>query len=399
MEIRKLDLPDFPASHALGAEAFGPAPAGTPPYVAPTELPVGRHTWGAFDDGRLVAKVVAVELASWFGGSRVPTCGIADVAVAPEHRAGGLLRRVFAPLLEEAAGRGEVLSTLYPTASGIYRPLGYELITTHEVVEVPTAHLARLRAPVGTTTRRATAADVPALKAVYDTWAAAQNGPVTRTGPDFAATDDELVAGFTAVTLAVDADEHGHERVVGFASWNRSGGFGPDGKVDVWDLLAVTPDGYRALWTVLGSFSSVTSAIRVRTSGADPARLVLPTAAWTSDPATLHPYMLRVSDVAGAFTAVSPGVPGLTGEVPFSVSGDPFAAADGHYLLTLGAGTARVATAGGPTYTTQGIALAFAGAQSSANLRLLGHLTGPDTHDAVLDAVLGGRPLHVRDYF
>uniref|UniRef100_UPI003A5C7228 hypothetical protein n=1 Tax=Nocardioides sp. TaxID=35761 RepID=UPI003A5C7228 len=79
--------------------------------------------------------------------------------------------------------------------------------------------------------------------------------------------------------------------------------------------------------------------------------------------------------------------------------------ADGHYLLVLGEEPAhceRVAatpTRDVATFTTQGLALAYAGAQSCANLRFLGHLTGPDTRDRLLDAVLGGRPLHIRDYF
>jgi hypothetical protein len=47
----------------------------------------------------------------------------------------------------------------------------------------------------------------------------------------------------------------------------------------------------------------------------------------------------------------------------------------------------------------RGLALAYAGAQSCANLRMAGLLSGPDDHDAVLDALLGGRQTHIRDYF
>jgi hypothetical protein len=47
----------------------------------------------------------------------------------------------------------------------------------------------------------------------------------------------------------------------------------------------------------------------------------------------------------------------------------------------------------------RGLALAYAGAQSTANLRMAGLLTGPGTHDATLDALLGGRQVHIRDYF
>jgi hypothetical protein len=50
-------------------------------------------------------------------------------------------------------------------------------------------------------------------------------------------------------------------------------------------------------------------------------------------------------------------------------------------------------------FDVRGLALAYAGTQSCANLRLAGLLTGPDAHDATLDALLGGRQLHIRDYF
>ncbi|MBC7638995.1 MAG: GNAT family N-acetyltransferase [Rhodoferax sp.] len=405
MEIRKLDLADLPQAHDLSSEAFGPPPAGSPQPVPPPEPPPGRHSWGAFDGGRLVAKAVALEFTSWFGGAEVPTCGIAGVAVAAEHRGGGLLRQLFTPLLEESVARGEVISTLYPTANGIYRGLGYELISSYDQVEIPTADLARVRPPLTVRTRRATAADVPAMQEVYAAWAAAQNGPLTRTGPRYGRPAEQELADHTGVTLAVDTVD-GVEQVVGWGSWVRSDGYGPQGVVEVWTLVGLSADAYRAIWLTMATFASVAGTVRLRTSGADPARLVLPTAAWGHVARHAHPYSLRVSDVAGALTARAVHVPGLAAEVPFAVAGDVFGASDGHYLLTLGDARGlcgRVSEPSGgaavPTFTPQGIALAFAGAQSCANLRLLDHLTGPDTHDLVLDAALGGRPLHIHDYF
>jgi hypothetical protein len=48
----------------------------------------------------------------------------------------------------------------------------------------------------------------------------------------------------------------------------------------------------------------------------------------------------------------------------------------------------------------RGLALLYAGAQSCANLRTAGHLRGGDPEqDLDWDAVLGGRQLHIRDYF
>jgi len=401
MEIRLIDPVD-PADHAaqfrLGAEAFG-----APPYPAtvpdpPTTRPEGREVWGAFDGGTLVARVAAHSYESWWHGQPIPTCGIAGVTVAPEHRGEGLLRPLFDAALEASAGRGESVSTLYPTANGIYRSLGYELVASYDTVEIPTHELAGVRAPATTRTRRAQVEDVASVRASYDEWAGAQNGPLTRTGPRFATTDADLLAEVTGVSLAVEGDD-----VVGYAIWDRGEGYDPTTSViEIHDLVATSLDGYRALWRMFASYSSVVGRLRVSTSGEDAARLVLPTSTWSV--VSRHPYMLRVSDPMAALTAARLALPGLAPtEVPFAVVGDRLGRADGGYVLTLGSepGTCeRVAPRDGvPTFTTQGLALAFSGAQSCANLRLVGHLTGPETHDRLLDAVLGGRPLHVRDYF
>ncbi len=192
-----------------------------------------------------------------------------------------------------------------------------------------------MRPPATTRTRRATAADVPALQEVYAAWAAAQNGPLTRTGLRFTQSPEDLLGDYTGITLAVD----GGGAIVG---WMGSGSAATATDrtrlVEVWDLYGLSADAYRALWAVAGSFVSVAGTVRVRTSGADPARLVLPTSAWAGVARHRHPYMLRVGDVAGAFTALAPRVPGLAADVRFAVAGDRFATTDGHYRLILGDG-------------------------------------------------------------
>lgn len=400
--LRPLATDDVPAALALGAEAFGspaggtaPPPTAPPPADPPADPPPGRHAWGTFDaGGRLVAKAVGLELGSWFGGVEVPTCGVAGVAVVAERRGDGLLADLVGALLDEAVARGEVISTLYPTAPGVYRRLGYELVGSLDTVELPTAELLGVRAATGVTTRRATAADAGAVRAVHDRWAAAQHGALTRRGGSFAGADDGLPAG-TGVTLAVDAAGD----VVGYAAWHRGEGYDPATAVLVVDeLLALSGEAHRALWRVLGSFSTVAGRVRLTTSGDDPARLVLPGGTWRV--VGSHPYALRLLDVERAFSLRR--LPG-TADASFAVAGDPVASTDGSYRLRVdGAGTRcerTGAAASGPTFTPQGLALAWAGVQRCATLRMVGHLAGPAAYDATLDALLGAGRLQVRDYF
>ncbi|MGM3253302.1 hypothetical protein ACS22W_26080, partial [Escherichia coli] len=82
------------------------------------------------------------------------------------------------------------------------------------------------------------------------------------------------------------------DEVLGYAAWRRGQGYDESAVVEVDDLVVRHADAARALWSVLGSFASVVGHVRVQTSGADVARLVLPTLHWRV--VGSHPYMLRV---------------------------------------------------------------------------------------------------------
>ena len=393
--VRPLDPADPAADAArrLGWEAFG-MPSTPPAEPARLDGP-GMAWFGAFEGGALVARMVDRDFHSWFGGALVPTSGIAGVTVAAEARGRGTLTPLFTATLGHARERGAVLSTLYPTAPGIYRGFGYELVADFVTVQVPTtAFTAVARPAAGTTTRRATGDDLEALRAVYDGWAGAQDGPLSRRGVSFDATAAELVSEPDGVSLA--EDESG---VVGYAAWNRGQGYGEAAALEVTDLFARTADGYRALLRLLGSFASVAPTTRVDTSGDDLARLVLPSVGWRVH--STSPYMLRVLDVPGAFEARQ-YAPSITAELDFALEGDFLAGLDGAYRLSIADGRAACTRVprSDRVLTPRGLSLLYAGAQSSANLRVAGHLRGGDpARDADWDSLAGGRQLHVRDYF
>jgi predicted acetyltransferase len=396
LTTRPLTRDDFDQSMALSREAFGHLPQGATQATAADFPRPGYHAFGSFDGDHLVARVVTREYHSWFGGSAVPTGGIAGVAVTAERRGEKLLDDLFRAALDDGfRERGEVVSTLFPTAPGIYRKFGYELISSYDEVEIPSSALAGLRAGDRVRTRRATPADFDAVREVYDAWATAQNGPLTRRGPSFPTDAEGFIEAFTGVTLAIDdAGE-----IVGFASWQRGQGWGESATLEVSDLLALSADGYRALWRVRGSFGSVVGRVRVCTSGDDVARLSLPSAHWNV--VARSPYMLRVHDVPGAFAARDWPV---DGEVSFTVAVDHVGTANGSWHLVIEQGKATCApgseSSGGLVLTPSGLALAWAGAQTCANLRMAGHLSGGTAEDdTVLDRLLEPRPIHIRDYF
>lgn len=409
LEIRRSVLADAAAARLLGQEAFG-VPAVRPPDPRPdTWPPANVRPWSVHDGGELVAALGVRRFTSWFHGTALPTAGFAGVTVAAERRGEGVLRPLFDAALSEAREQGEVVSTLYPSAAGIYRGLGYEVIGSYDEVRLPMSALATVRPPSGDVrARRATPADIEAIRAVYRTWAAGQNGPLTREERPFTAEPDELFgseAACTGVSLAVGPGDD----ILGFVSWSRGSGQDGADALAVDDLVALTPDAARALWRVLGSFGTVVGSVRLSTSGgwagSDPSRLVLPDHTATT---TSRPYMLRLLDVAAALGAAH--LPPLTARVPFAVVDPRTPDIEGRWTLLVDDGAAHVrpdalsASEVGReqdrlTFTSPGLALSYAGAASTPTLRLAGHVTGPPTHDRLWDALWHGRDVHVRDYF
>lgn len=396
LTVRALTDADAAAARQLGFEAFG-VPSSPPVEPASVSQP-GRAWFGAFDHAKLAARMVDRDYDSFFGGTAISTSGIAGVTVAAEYRGQGLLTALLAETLASARGRGAMISTLFPTAPGIYRRFGYEVVADFRTVEAPTQALAAAAVRSGgarLATRRAGAADFDAIRTVYDAWAREQNGPLTRRGVSFDATAEQFVEDFTGVTVAVDASDV----VQGFASWRRGQGYGEDAVLEVSDLLATSAAAYRALLMAIGSFSSVTSRTRIDTSGDDLVRSFLPSAHWRVVDST--PYMLKLLDVEGAMSARR-YPPGFSGRLGFSLTGDFLSDLDGSYVLEVGDGRGRCTRGGADdrTFTPQGLALLYAGTQSSANLRTADHLRGGDAAaDLVWDALFGGRQQHIRDYF
>ena len=393
LSVRRLEPEDAESARRLGMEAFG-VPSSPPTSPATIDQP-GRTWYGVFDGDQLAGQLIDREYDAYFGGVPLPMCGVAGVTVAAEHRGQGILTPLFTSLLRNAKQRGALISALFPSAPRIYRKFGYETIAESVRVEIPSRILAEVSRPTTLRTRRASAADFDAIRAVYDSWAIEQNGPLSRRGVSFTATAEEFIASFTGVTVAVDATG----RICGFVSWDRGQGVGEGASIKISDLLAVTSDAYRALLSVIGSFASVTASLKIDTSGDDLARLFLPSGQWKVIES--YPYMLKILDVAEAL-ASRRYAPSLRTNLRFRVKGDFLIENNHAYELTVqdGKATCVAADHADLAFTPQGFALLFAGAQSCANLRLAGHLIGGELgQDLDWDALFGGRQRHIRDYF
>lgn len=365
MIVRPLAPGEEEQSWNLGLLAFG-APRDTP---MSTPRPAGRYV-GAFDDtGRLIAKATGRPYEQWWCGRPVPMLGIAGVAVHPDGRGQGLVRQLLDALLED-----EPISVLFPTAPGVYRGLGWEIVGQLDDTVVPLSALPRSTGPV----RSATPADVPAIAALYSARGQAGSGLLTRTGPSFPGGAERILD--LEIVSVVEQDG----RLTGYVSYDRGEGYRGDAQLRVWDCLAADPVAYRALLGSLASWDAVAATARWRGSTRE---LALSLDKAVPPPLSTTPWMLRVLDPVAAVAAR-----GFTG----SGSG-LFALDDRGYRLEVADGKGQLLPVDGsglPRLTPQGLALLYSGTGRDLHRLGLADRPVPD-----LESLWAGPPPEMLDYF
>lgn len=371
MRLQELTADDDQARWALGRLAFGGDPSAQPEPPYP-----GLHV-GAFDGtGRLVARASARPYTQWWCGQQVPMCGIAGVVVHPDARGQGLVGRMLGWLVERAA---EPVSVLYPTAAGIYRRLGWEVVGTLDDTSVALSALPQ-QVPDGVVLRSAVPADLPALADLYAERGAAGSGLLTRTGPSF----PKGPTGLREVDVATVALEGGQP--VGYTVYDRGRGCGPGSALRVWEAVAGTPSGLRGLLAGLASWGSVVETVRWRGRTDD---LALALGGNVPPGTEAQPWMLRVLDPVAAVSAR--GFGGGTATASFAVE-------ERGYRLEVDGGRGTLTEtdpAGLPRLSDQGLALLFAGVAQGRLLRA-GLIDRPAPQ--LEEAFAGPRP-EILDYF
>lgn len=349
MTLRRLTDDDLLASRRLSRLAFGG------PREVSTDPPRGDVlAYGAFDDaGELEAKVVALDYQQWWGGRPVPMVGIGGVATRPDARGRGLVRALLDLVAAEASAP---VSVLFPTSTGIYRRLGWEVVGTLDTTPVLPLHLTRRRK---TGVRRATAEDLPAIQDLYDARGRTGSGLLTRTGPMFA-DGTAGVLEHDVVDLAVEDGE-----VTGYVAYDREGGYRGGGHLDVSECVARTDDAFDTVLATLGEWAGVVDEVRWR---GDTAQLQRHLGANLAPPRERQPWMLRVLDPVAAFAGRGYA---RDGQADFTLEGRP-------WRLEVSGGEGQLVDgAGGPPVTVQQLARAWAGLHVAEAPALSALLAGP----------------------
>jgi predicted acetyltransferase len=283
--------------------------------------------------------------------------------------------------LDRSVELGDAVSVLYPATLPVYRRLGWEVAGARHRVSVDASLLRRLGG-ADVAVRQATDDDAQAIMEIAQAVhvSAAASGPLRHDADDVG----EMLG---------DAEVFSYLADDGFVMYGWSGH-----DLVVHELTASSEQTARALWSVVGSGSSVARTVHAYVPPRDPVYQLLGEGVHEGVKQTR--WMLRVLDLPAAVAgrgfppAVSgraglvvddPQVPGNTGSWSLQVEG--------------GSGEATVAEGdGGLRVGANGLALLFSGLPTST-LRVAGLAAGGDPDgDAVLDAAFAADP-YLLDYF
>jgi predicted acetyltransferase len=292
----------------------------------------------ADDNGLVVGHATAQTRDMTVPGGIIPAAHVTGVGVAPTHRRRGILTAMMRrQLLEIAAAGREPIAVLWASETKIYPRFGYGMASLRLRFDVMTREV-RLTPPGPPSARLRLAKPMAAIddmKLVHEGLRAGRVGWSSR--PDYwwryLLADPEPRRNGATDTHAVIAD--GPDGPVGYALWRvveRWNDHGPNGEVQVRELVAPDPETYAQLWGFLLGIDLTRSATYGMASMDEPLQYMV------DEPRRLgvgvgDGLYLRVVDVPAALEArqYATGV-----DVVFEVSDPLIEANNGRWRLSGG---------------------------------------------------------------
>ena len=338
---------------------------------------------GVFDGERLLGHAKTRAYQQFWGGRPMPMGGIAGVVVAPDARGRGVGSRLMAAIAERSRELGDLVSALYPATVPIYRALGWEVVGAQHRISM-SAEALRTLGGKDVHLRMATESDVePFIKSLQVRYAAQRaNGPKL---PSFAEarehlTDDAMMSYVTEGGFVV-------------FEWRK-------GDLVVSYLLADTPEIARALWSVVGSGSSIAKKVVAYVDPDDPIHLLLPEE--VAHESQLLRWMLRVLDAPKAVAARGFS-PAVTSAATFRLNDRLMPGNSGYWRFEVAGGRGELAaveqTSNALELGPNGFAALYAG-KAVHVLRTAGLASGGEpAQDELFDAAFAGRAAYLLEYF
>jgi predicted acetyltransferase len=211
----------------------------------------------AADGNQIVAHVGAYGRHLAVPGNTCPAAHVALIAVAPAYRRQGLLSGLIRRQLAGLETRREAIAVLWASEGRIYHRYGFGLASTRLDITADVREIGRLPAPgqwLGRLRDLPVADGVDAARVVYDNVWRARPGWSERTDAWWRhLTADPLGRRYGATALRILVAE-GPDGAEGYAIWRATGQWsatGPEGTVEVREMVTDAADSLRELWRFL----------------------------------------------------------------------------------------------------------------------------------------------------
>jgi len=333
--IRAITESELPAFFRVLGEAFNATYPVEPELEHERPIIEFDRTLAAFDGAGMVGTSFVLTMPMSVPGGALTAAGVTGVSVLPSHRRRGILSSLMRRQLADIRARGETVAALFASEAGIYGRYGYGVASTELTLALKHGEsIAGPGAGPGVRLRSADPADaVPELSSVYDAVRRGRPGIPARDRRwwDYYLWDPEhRRSGFSQVRAVIaedDAGPRGYSLFSAKPDWDDHGI--PVGVLKVWDLMAVDPPAYGALWNDLLTRDLV-SEVRAEGRPADEPLLYLLGDQRRARPLIVDGLWIRLVSVPGALSQRAYSCPV---DVVIEVSDDLFAENAGRWRL------------------------------------------------------------------
>jgi predicted acetyltransferase len=345
--------------------------------------------------GEVAAYAQVRPFGQFFGGRSVAMGGFSPVVTAPEFRGhghGSLVTSAHYPSMRE---RGEVIASLYPAQTQLYRGVGFELGGVYASRRLPTRSLHKLRPAGEVAIRRASADDLDGIKACYRRFAQTQEGWVDRPDVWWERLLPAAKLGVSQHVYVVDGAS-GIDAYIRYTQKAKTP-FGYD--IDVAELCSTDLSSTIALWRLVGSSSTQAEFTLVTGPTEHPLLLLLADQDLRTAPEIR--WMTRVVDAAGAI-AQRGFDEGVSCTVDLDLADRQCDWNHGLWRLTVEGGKGELAKGGdgGVSLSVNALSALFTGYASATILRQTGSISrGEAGALAKLTAAFAGPTPSIADFF
>lgn len=382
IEIRPATPDEMGQLGSLGGYVYGGA-FGDGPDTRSASANRPEWTLCAFDGARMAAGYCTIPFTMRANGTAIALGGVSAVGTLPEYRRRGLLRRITTQAFEEMYEQGRAVAALWASQAAIYQRYGYAQTTVQRSYTVDTADIGFYDGDNGLGNVRRYDVDdgYPLAKGLYASFVAERMCYLHRSRPIWDSNALETVEADGPVHVAVSRDDGGEPNgyVVYTLRAARVEHESRSQELVVRDLVWLSLDGYRSLWSWIGRHDLVGRVRWDRAPLDDPAPELF-----------VEPRLLHTRDREGLWFRVVAAEAALagrgysgTGRVAIEIVGDQLAPwNNATFSLTVDAGGVEVkgVSGGGEVrLSIKALASLYTGYRSARRLQRWGLIDGsPD---------------------